>query len=299
MTTRLGSFADLRQFLLHNGRSRIDQANVLEHLSTLKKVNRASDDPEAYRRIEHAEDQISQNQSFIENINDAMTRYDIMETAVTDIVDQLDEARELAIRGTSHLHDDLERETVADQIQNLREQILNRLNSKHEGSYLFSGSLTNTAAFDATGTYQGNADILEMRLSETQRFELNFTGEEIAFGAGGAGSATDIIEILDNLETAFRNNDLAAINAEIPRLRPATERLNGVLGDIGSRVGRLIAEKDHYQVFEEDLRSVLVQLEDADLAAEAVELEKVNQTLDAQLRSQGQINRNNLLNLIG
>ncbi len=301
MTIRTAEFANFRQFLIDNRHSTAEQANVLERLSTLKKVNRPSDDPSDYRQIQDTHAELMEAQSFQDNIQSMMDRNRITEDILDDIRGSMDEVRELAIQGTSFIYDDLERETIADEMEQLRLNIINRLNTQLEGDYIFSGTLNDTEPFQdpVTGAYSGNLEVVDVRVSKTDTVRANFTGEEIAFGATGQGGAEDILDIIDDLVTAFRNNDLTAVNAEIPRLRPAGERLNALVSEVGNRSLRLVNEQNHYDVFEENLRSVLADLEDADLAEETVNLETVNTTISAQLRSQGSINRQSLLDFLG
>ena len=299
MVFRLGEFANDRQFLLYNQRSNFEQSQILEHISTLKKVNRGSDDPVNFSRIENTRDQLEQNAAFERNIEALLQKNGVIESSLNSILESFDAARELAVQGTSHLHDDLERETIADQIQQYRESIINRLNTRHEDEYLFSGTLTTTQPFDAAGVYSGNTTVVNARINDTDTIQTNFIGSDLAYGPTGPGDPTDIIEILTNLETAFRANDEVAINAELPRMRDVTERLNEAIAEVGTRNVRLIAENDRYAVFEESLTTVLAQLEDADLAEEIVDLEQVQNTLQAQLRSQGTINQQSLLNFLG
>ena len=299
MVFRLGEFANDRQFLLYNQRSNFEQSQILEHISTLKKVNRGSDDPVNFSRIENTRDQLEQNAAFEKNIETLLQKNGVIESSLNSILESFEAARELAVQGTSHLHDDLERETIADQIQQHRESIINRLNTRHEDEYLFSGTLTTTQPFDAAGVYSGNTTIVNARINDTDTIQTNFIGSDLAYGPTGPGDPTDIIEILTNLETAFRANDEVAINAELPRMRDATERLNEAIAEVGTRNVRLTAENDRYAVFEENLTTVLAQLEAADLAEEIVDLEQVQNTLQAQLRSQGTINQQSLLNFLG
>lgn len=301
MTFRVAEFTTLRQFLRYNEGSRTEAAETLERLSTLKKVNRASDNPNDYRRIKNTLSELEQNAAFSNNIENSLAKFRLTEDALTNIRESLDEAREITIQGTSFLYGDAERETIADQIQQLRLNIINNLNTRYEGEYLFSGTALGTEPFPnaATGAYAGNNDLQEVRITETDRIVTNFTGEAIAFGTTGQGGTQDVLDLLADLETAFRNNDLVAIDAEIPRLRPAVERINGLVSEVGTRTMRITREQERYLSFEETLRSTLAQIEDADLALEATQLEEINTAIDAQLRAQGTVNRQTLLDFLG
>lgn len=301
MVFRVTQFQMDQQFIYRNQASRELEAQTLEKLSTLKKVNRASDDPEHYNRIRDTKTDLAQTEAFQDSIANTLNNFQLTEDALGGIRDVLDEARALVIRGTSHLHDPLERITIADQLAQMRLTVMNRLNTQSEGHYIFSGTDTDVEPFQdpVTGNYSGNNDAINVRISDSDTLQTNFPGDDIAFGPGGQGSADDILDMLQDLDTAFRTNNLVAINAEIPRLEPALERINQQVSEVGTRSQRLILEQTHYQAFETELQAVLAELEDADLAEEALNLEAVQNTLQAQLRSQGTINRQSLLDFIG
>ena len=302
MTIRISEFTTLDQFLWHNEDTAIEQAKILERLSTLKKVNRASDDPAHYRQIKDAKAEIEENMAFQDNIVNTRAKLRLTEDVFNTIRDAMEEAREVTIQGTSFIYDDLERETIGDELEQLRLTIFNQLNTQYEGEYLFAGTDTNTLPFPdpLTGAYAGNTDLMQVRVSKTDTVTTNFTGEEIAFGATGQGGAEDVLDILDDLITAFRNNDVTAVNVEVPRLRPALERINHLIGDVGNRQLRLENEESRHLSFETSLRSILADLQDADLAEETVNLERINAQFESQLRAQGSVNRQqSLLDFLG
>lgn len=301
MTIRVTHNQTDMQFLLKNRYAREQEAQTLERLSTLKKVNRGSDAPETYNRIRNTKTDLAENQAFTNVINSATSTFNLSEDALGGIRDAVEEVRTLALSGTSILHNNLERETVADQIAQLRLTIINRLNTQSEGHYIFAGTDVTTLPFPdpVTGNYAGNTDAINVRISNSDTMQINFTGDDIAFGPGGQGSSDDILLTLADLETAFRANNTAAIDAAIPLLEPQLERINQVVGEIGVRGQRLVFEQNHYSAFELDLKSVLSDLEDADLAEEAVHLDAIQSQLQAQLRSHGTISRQSLLDFIG
>jgi flagellar hook-associated protein 3 FlgL len=301
MVFRVTQFQNDTQFLFNHTNARDNEARVLERLSTLKKVNRSSDNPEHYNRIANAKTDLNDVEKFTGVIENTLSQFTFVEDAFNGIRDALDDAREITLRGTSHLHDDEERETIADELRDLRLTIINRLNTRHEGQYIFSGTDVDVQPFQdtATGNYSGNTDIMEVRINESDRITTNFIGSEVAFGPGGQGSADDMLDVLADLETAYRANDVTTINAEITRMRPIQERMNQIISEVGTRSARVVAERNHYDAFETDLRAVLAQLEDVDLAEEALNLEAAQTTINAQLRTQGTINRQSLLDFIG
>lgn len=298
MTFRVGEFSTLRIFQLNNETSQYDQSRILERISTQKRINRASDHPEDFQRVRDTHASLDKADAYKSVIQKTQSSYDLVETSLDSIRESIDRVRELTVSGTSVINDADARTTVADQIQQMRENIIARLNTRDEGQYIFSGTETATAPFDTTGVYFGNSTINQIRINDTDRMPIGFTGDQIAFGAGGQGSATDVLDALQQLETAFRNNDLTTINTELPRLAPIQDRINGMIASVGTRTQRLDMEKGNFDSLDEGLQAILASLEDVDLADEVTKLDKNRTAMDSQLRAQSQLNRQSLLNYL-
>jgi len=290
-----------QQFLLQNNISRGEESQVLEHLSTLKKVNRPSDDADNFNRIKNTQNELSESDDFKEVIRDSMQLLGATETALAGIRDALDKAREVAVGGVSIANTALERITIAEQLEQLRLEAIGYLNTKHNGSHIFSGTLTDTLPFTSVlnDPYMGNDERTEVRINKTDRVITNWTGSDIAFGPGGLNSTDDFLDALAELENAFRSNDVALVNTHLSRLQPATQRVNAFIAEVGSRSHRMISEEKRYEQFEMGLHAVLAELEDADLAEEAIKLENDRKGIDAQRRAHGTINRQFLFDFLG
>jgi len=289
------------KFLMQQGIALADESQILEKLSTFKKVNRASDNPGDANLINQAKNDIGEATGFRKAIEATLSRFQAVETAFTEIRDVLDDARELVVEGSLSVNNP-ERQTIADQLGHYRAEIIDRLNVKHEGQFLFDGTVqVATPPFDdpVTGAYTGNNSLYSLRLNAQENVVVNWPGSTVAFGPGGFGSSDDVLFLLQTLEDAFRADDLATIDATLPLLAPADERINGLIGEVGALSGRLISEQDHYENFELGLREVLQDLESADLAEEAVYLKQARNKVDAQLRAQGSVNRQSLLDFLG
>jgi flagellar hook-associated protein 3 FlgL len=133
---------------LANAQSQYD--NVMEKMGSQKKINRISDDPLGmtmllgYRKAQTSIDQYQRN---IDNSNGwlAMT-----ESKLTSAGDLLTKAREVAVgQGTATASAETRR-IAADNVQQLKEEMLSLANSQYGGRYLFSGSRMDAAPFSTT-----------------------------------------------------------------------------------------------------------------------------------------------------
>ena len=130
-----------------------------EQLTTGKRVNRASDDPAAAARAERAyaaEQRAGASQRAVDASSNAMT---LTESALGDAGSLLQQVREALVAAGNASYGDTERAGVANQIADLRQQLLSVANrTDGSGSYLFGGQSASVAPFsDVPGGVQFQA----------------------------------------------------------------------------------------------------------------------------------------------
>lgn len=138
-----------------------DLAATQEHISASQRVLRASDDPVAAARAERALATIARSeagQGAVAASRNAMTQ---AESALGDAVELLQHARELLVASGDAAYDDTQREALALQLSDLRQQLLAVANrGEGSGGWLFAGQGAAAPPFvDAAGgvRYAGTA----------------------------------------------------------------------------------------------------------------------------------------------
>ena len=145
-------------------------SNTQEQMTTGQRVNRASDDPAAAARAERAIASVQRtvaNQRGVDASNNAMK---LTDSALGDATELLQQAREAMVSAGNGTYTDSERMTVANQLADLREQLLAVANrTDGSGTYLFGGQGASQQPFvDVPGgvTYQGTAGRTQAAASE-------------------------------------------------------------------------------------------------------------------------------------
>jgi flagellar hook-associated protein 3 FlgL len=299
MAIRVSQFQTVSTFLYNNGEHRRNEADLLEHIATGKRVSRASDAPLDFRRIAESKTEIETNGAFVKNIQTALGDFAITETAMNTLLDSLERASELAVQGANDTYGANGRNTIANEMTEILNGMINTLNTRHEGRYLFSGTATTTQPFDATGAYFGNSDLASIRTSRTDTMAINVPGDQLAYGPLGSGSNEDMIDLLQDVITELQADNTAGIAANLPRFRTTIDRLNSEISSIGAKTAHLIDANQFYEDMELTLSETLAELEEADLA-EDISLLNANSTAqEALLRTQNTINRQSLLDYLG
>ena len=183
-----------------------------EQMTTGKRVNHASDDPAAAARAERAlasERRSVANQRAVDASSNAMT---LTESALGDAGGLLQSVREALVAAGNATYTDAERTGVANQIADLRNQLLAVTNrTDGAGTYLFGGQGSNQPPFiDAAGgvqfrgtagaTQAGSGEPLPLTMNGNSTFMQARTGNGVfetrtVTSAGSAwidsGSVTD------------------------------------------------------------------------------------------------------------
>ncbi|MDT7514252.1 flagellar hook-associated protein FlgL [Rhodoferax mekongensis] len=120
-------------------------SNLQENLTSGKRVVRASDDPTGAAQAERALTRLSRiatDQRALEAQRNTIAN---AESTLGDVVDALQQFRELVVSAGNGSHTPAERTTIANQLQGLREQILGYANRKDTNGQPLFGALASAA----------------------------------------------------------------------------------------------------------------------------------------------------------
>lgn len=142
-------------------RRQAELAEVQDRMTTLKRVNKASDDPAAAARAERALARVNRSEANQRAVDAAQTAMGQVEGAIGDVTSLLQQVRETLVSAGNATYTPSDRLTLAGKLVALRQQLFMTANrSDGGGSYLFGGQGSTQAPFvDAPGgvIYQGTA----------------------------------------------------------------------------------------------------------------------------------------------
>jgi len=162
-------------------------ARLQQVASSGVRLQRASDAPaEAYRLLGLRAEEESLA-TYRENIGRVTDSLNVASSALSQMADIMARARELVTQGTSGTYSAANRQPVALEIGGLLEQLVSLANSRHGGRYLFGGSSTRTAPYEAViengqitaVRYVGNSDSVEAPVAPGVDQASVLVGDEI------------------------------------------------------------------------------------------------------------------------
>ena len=164
---------------LQKNMERLDRYN--EQLSSGKKFRFPSQDPIGAARSMNYSADIDKSEQFEKNIDQALSWMQTSESAMDDSNQVMQRARELTVQGANDTLTAGERENLAAEMTELRDELISIAEARHGDRHVFSGQMTDRAPFDEDGNYQGDHKNIIREVSPGVEMPINVNGEE-AFG---------------------------------------------------------------------------------------------------------------------
>lgn len=166
---------------LQNSLSNIQ--DLQRQLATGKKYSKLSDNPSAITRALQLESTINANDKYLQNGETAITMLKYSEGALDRVLDAAQRIRDLVIQAGDGAMSSSELQNIADQIKAEKLSILDALNARVAGQYIFGGTDTSTPPFvmnsDGSITYQGSDERIKYALGDGLLGAVSFSGGEV------------------------------------------------------------------------------------------------------------------------
>lgn len=267
-------------------------------LGTMRRINKASDDPVGaatalrYRAYE------SQQDAFDLSASNAKTWLGQADTHLQNITTSLAAARGLAISATNQSMSAEGRLALGQQITAIRDEIATSMNQQQEGQALFGGFQEKAVAQAADGTwsYVGDAGVVQRRVGDGVLVAANVSGYT-AFGFD-QGPGNDVLSVLDRLAAAATSGDTAALTSNQDQLQVRTRSVLGALGIVGATTNRVESAQARGRQYLEQITAERSSIEDIDIAETVLQLNSAKTGYEAALGAVAKANLPSLANFL-
>ncbi|MCL4410062.1 MAG: flagellar hook-associated protein FlgL [Firmicutes bacterium] len=158
----------------------IDRQNKLvkvqDQIARETKILTPADDPAGKAQTLALTDRIKQNEQFQKNSQLVLNDLSRQESVLKNVTDSLFRAKELFVQAGNGAYDFTDRQSLALEIEVLRDNVLDMMNAQSEnGDFLFSGYQTEQIPFtfdDVTGVYQYQGDNGAKKVQVTPSLQL-------------------------------------------------------------------------------------------------------------------------------
>lgn len=267
-------------------------AKLQDQISSGKQVHNLSDDPARAARsvsLNAAHAALIQHR---QNAEEGVSWMNATLASLASARSTIQTARTNALQGATDTSSAESRQVLAIAVDRLSGQLMEAANSKWNGSSLFAGNKTTTAAFSSTGVYQGDTGTMTRDIAPGETTVVNLTGDQVFTGGENA------FQVLADLKTALNNNDGSAINALLPRLDNAMNQMLKLEASLGAEVKRVETTTDRLNELEVNLTARISANDDTDMPKAVVDLQNANNLYQAALKASSTLFNTSLLDYL-
>ena len=199
-----------------------DIQTLQSKISSGKNILVASDDPVGSVELSGYKVVKEQLDQYLKNVNNSDSRLKIIDANLENLTTIMVRANELMIQASSDVLGPSDREAIAIELDQMKEQAIGLANQQDAGgAYLFSGYKTKAQPFvkDISGkiNYKGDRGITSLAVSESMVVETNLDGGSLFQNIKvGSKKAISMFTMLENMSHSIRTAAQAVHAMEAP-----------------------------------------------------------------------------------
>jgi flagellar hook-associated protein 3 FlgL len=176
-------------------------------LASGQSINSPSDNPAGTAQLVLNKAAQNQVDTFQTNISDLQTKLNTADSALSSAVDAVNQAISLGVEAGNSDLSNQQRQAIAQQLTGIQQQLIGIANTSSGGTYLFAGTLVDTAPFVADSTvpagvdYNGNSTVTSVELQNGENVNTNVPGNQLFLNPSGS-----LLGSLNQLITAVQTN---------------------------------------------------------------------------------------------
>lgn len=266
--------------------SRERLVELQERAASGKQVQRLSDDPAIAVAGLNLRSSLAASEAFQRSAEEAAAWMGSTDAAVGQMLELATRASQLALSGLSDTLGSEQRQALAEEMEALIDSAVTTANSSYGGNYLFAGFQIRTLPFTRasgppeTVAYSGDTGIMRRDIGMTQSIPVNLNGQT-AFGP--------LFSALIEARQALEADDTTALATAHQNLATSVGVVTDQRALLGGRLRELNQASERMEKVTTELKTLLSQVEDADLA-EAISLLRGQETAyQAVIETSGRI----------
>lgn len=250
-------------------------------LATGRKIRVPSDDPVGASRSLRARTDLARNQQYAKNVDDVMSWLDMTESSLTELNSVLQRVKEITVQGANGPLADEDRQKVAQELEQLKQHVLQVGNNKYADRYIFAGTKTTAEPFASDGTYNGNDGAIEYNIGPANSIKVNITGNDV--------DITGIYNLLNTVQQGLEGDDSVNLSAQLGELEKKLDNVLEQRAAVGARANRAELVKNRLADDDITFNQLLANVEDVDIASVSIKISEARSVYEASLLSASRI----------
>ncbi len=279
-----------------------------EQLSTGKQITKPSDEPDKASLVTRLESELARQESYQSTLSTVEIKLSTQETALRNVSDVMYRIKELTVQANSDTMGKLDRESIAVEIESLRDQVLSLANTQDtSGNYIFAGSRVTEPSFGLNSQglidYQGDQSRMQVAVGDNRLMNVNRPGSD-AFvrvvrddGKGGK-VGVGFFQALGDLAKAVRTSDRAAMQRGIGEIDAMQQGVSEATAQVGADLNVVEAQKNVLDEVKLRLKTTLSAVQDLDYTEAITRMNRDQLALEAAQSSFAKISKLSLFNYL-
>ncbi len=279
-----------------------------EQLSTGKQITKPSDEPDKASLVTRLESELARQESYQNTLSAVEIKLSTQETALRNVSDVMYRIKELTVQASSDTMGKLDRESIAVEIESLRDQVLSLANTQDtSGNYIFAGSRVTQPSFAPNSQglidYQGDQSRMQVAVGDNRRMNVNRPGSD-AFvrvvrddGKGGK-VGVGFFQALGDLAKAVRTSDRTSMLRGIGEMDAMQQGVSEATAQIGADLNVVDAQKNVLDEVKLRLKTTLSAVQDLDYTEAITRMIRDQLALEAAQSSFAKISKLSLFNYL-
>jgi flagellar hook-associated protein 3 FlgL len=276
-----------------------------QELSSGKRINQPSDDPYGTSLALRLQGQLSSLTSYSNNVNDGTGWAQAGTTALSDVTNAVQRVRELVVEAANGTQTTANMQASAAEVNQLIDEIKQDANTQYNGQYIFSGSSTSTAPYQAgsNDAYAGNAGQVTREIGPNTSLPVNAnlsgvlgTGQTTSGQPAGDGL---LLNTLRNIADDMQAGNSTALSAtQLGKLDGNLNSLTGLSASVGAMTDRLQMASSRIASLQTSDTASLSNTQDVDMAKAEIDFSTEQAALQAALQAGAHIVQQSLMNFL-
>ncbi|MEQ6388777.1 flagellar hook-associated protein FlgL [Bacillaceae bacterium S4-13-58] len=207
-----------------------------DQLSTGKKVNRPSDDPVVAMKGMNYRSQLTEVEQFQRNLGEVYNWMDNSDSALDKATQALQRLRELAVQASNGTYEENQRESIAKEVDQLKEHLIDIANTKVNNKYIFNGTDTKNAPVSVdltTGAVSalGNTSEVLIEVYSGTKLKTNINPQNVF--------SNQLFADITKFSDALKSNNDSELQTALGNVDTHIDNLVNERADLGARMNRL------------------------------------------------------------
>ena len=273
----------LSQTTLNNIEANIGRLNTLEaQVTSGTRLTKPSDDPIGTAQALNFQDGIDQTNQFLTNINQASSWLSTTDSALSNVDNSLQRARELAVQAANGTLTSSDRGSIQAEIAQIQQSVLQTSQSKYGSSYIFAGTRSDAPGYvsanpsSVAGAYQGNSASVLRQVAP---------GENITVNTDTTATFDPVFTALNNLNNALNANNTAGVQSSITDIDTALTSVLKARSTAGALSNRMTAMQSQMSAVQTNMTGLLSKVKDVDMAKAITDFQMSQNVYNASLQA--------------